>query len=160
MLEPGGIPYLMKADRDGVAGFFEDLPVLMFVLTGVFLIVGASIWTSSALGAQRVQDKLESLAEDLVNEVILEIEAHLGGESLPSISALSHLNLSNKAGGGYSTHSCAIAIIERYPEIRWLAYWSEETPDSPSQSVGAAKLLNAYDEHLMVVVVEVRAFVS
>jgi hypothetical protein len=149
----------MKADCDGVAGFFEDLPVLMFVLTGVFIVVAAGVWTSNTLEAQRMRDRFESLAEGLVNEVVLEIEARLGGESLPTVSALSNLNLSHLAGGAMSAHRCSVAIIERYPEARWLVHWSDETADSPVQAVGAATLLNAFDEHLMVVVVEVRVIV-
>jgi hypothetical protein len=149
----------MKADCDGVAGFFEDLPVLMFVLTGVFIVVAAGVWTSNTLEAQRMRDRLEALAEGLVNEVVLETEARLGGESFPTVSALSHLNLSHLAEGVLPAHHCSIAIIERYPEARWLVHWPDETPDSPIQAVGAARLLNAFDEHLMVVVVEVRAIV-
>ena len=149
----------MKADCDGVAGFFEDLPVLMFVLTGVFIVVAAGVWTSNTLEAQRMRDRLEALAEGLVNEVVLETEARLGGESFSTVSALSHLNLSHLAGGVLPAHRCSIAIIERYPEARWLVHWPDETPDSPIQAVGASRLLNAFDEHLMVVVVEVRAIV-
>ena len=149
----------MKADCDGVAGFFEDLPVLMFVLTGVFIVVAAGVWTSNTLEAQRMRDRLEALAEGLVNEVVLETEARLGGESFPTVSALSHLNLSHLAGGVLPAHRCSIAIIERYPEARWLVHWPDETPDSPIQAVGASRLLNAFDEHLMVVVVEVRTIV-
>jgi len=149
----------MKDDCHGVAGFFEDLPVLMFVLAGVFIVVAAGVWTSNTLEAQRMRDSLEALAESLVNEVVLEIQARLGGESFPTVSALSHLNLSHLAGGVFPVHHCSIAIIERYPEARWLAHCSDETPDFPVQAVGAAKLLNAFDAHLMVVVVEVRAIV-
>jgi hypothetical protein len=149
----------MKADCVGVAGFFEDLPVLMFVLTGVFIVVAASVWTSNTLEAQRMRDRLEALAKGLVNEVVLEVEVRLGGESFPTGSALSHLNRSHLAGGVLPAHRCSIAVIERYPEVRWLVHWSDETPDSPIQAVGAARLLNAFDEHLMVVVVEVRAIV-
>jgi hypothetical protein len=149
----------MKADCDGVAGFFEDLPVLMFVLTGTFIVVAAGVWTSNTLEARRVQDRLEALAEGLVNDIVLEIEARLGGESFPTVSSLSNLNLSHVAGGALSDHHCSVAIIERYPEVRWLVHWSYKTPDLPIQAVGAAKLLNAFDEHLMVVVVEVRAIV-
>ncbi|MCX6658541.1 MAG: hypothetical protein NTY62_07670 [Euryarchaeota archaeon] len=149
----------MKADCDGVAGFFEDLPVLMFVLTGVFIVVAAGVWTSNTLEAQRIRDGLGALAEGLVNEAFLEVEARLGGESFPTVSALSNLNLSHLAGGVLPAHRCSIAIIERYPEVRWLVHWFDETPDSPIQAVGAAKLLNALDDHLMVVVVEVRAIV-
>ena len=149
----------MKADCDGVAGFLEDLPVLMFVLTGVFILVTAGVWTSDTLDAQRMRDRLEALAEDLVNEIVLETEARPGRESLSTVSALSRLNLSHLAGGVLSAHRCSIAIIERYPEVRWLVHWSDETPGPPIQAIGAARLLNAFDEHLMVVVVEVRAIV-
>jgi hypothetical protein len=149
----------MMADCDGVAGFFEDLPVLMFVLTGVFIVVAAGVWTSHSLAAQRMRDRLDALAEGLVNEIVLEIEEPLGGESFPSVIALSQLNLSNLAWGAISPHRCSIAIIERYPEVRWLVQWSNETCDSSLQAVGAAKLLNAFDEHLTVVVVEVKVIV-
>jgi hypothetical protein len=149
----------MNADCDGVAGFFEDLPVLMFVLTGVFILVAAGVWTSNALEAQRARDRLEALAEDLVNEIVLEVEARLGGESFPAVSALSNLNLSRLAVGVLSAHHCSVAMVERYPEVRWLVHWSDETSDSPIQAIGAARLLNALDDHLMVVVVEVRAIV-
>jgi hypothetical protein len=149
----------MKADCDGVAGFFEDLPVLMFVLTGVFIVVAAGVWTSNLLEAQRMRDKLDALAEGLVNEVVLEVEAPLTGDSFPTVSTLSHLNLSHLASGVPSVHHCSIAIIERYPEVRWLVLWSGETSDHPIQAFAAAKLLNAFDEHLMIVVVEVRAIV-
>jgi hypothetical protein len=149
----------MKADCDGVAGFFEDLPVLMFVLTGVFIVVAAGVWTSNVLEVQRMRDRLEAQAEGLVNEVFLDIEARLGGESLPTLSALSNLNLSHVAGGVLPAHRCSIAIIERYPEVRWLVQWSDETSVSSIQAVGAARLRNAFDEHQMVVVIEVRAIV-
>jgi len=149
----------MKADCGGVAGFFEDLPVLMFVLTGTFIVVAAGVWTSNTLEARRVQDRLEAVSEGLVNDIVLEIEARLGGESFPTVSALSNLSLSHLAGGVLSDHRCSVAIIERYPEVRWLVHWSYKTSDLPIQAVGAARLLNAFDEHLMVVVVEVRAIV-
>ncbi len=149
----------MRADCDGIAGFFEDLPVLMFILTGVFIIVAAGVWTSNTLESQRVRDRLEALSDKLVNEIILEIEARLGGESFLTLSALSNLNLSHLVDGVLPTHGCSIAVIERYPEVRWLVHLSDMTPDSPVQAVGDARLLNAIDESLMVVVVEVRVIV-
>ncbi len=121
--------------------------------------VAAGVWTSNVLEVQRMRDRLEAQAEGLVNEVFLDIEARLGGESLPTLSALSNLNLSHVAGGVLPAHRCSIAIIERYPEVRWLVQWSDETSVSSIQAVGAARLRNAFDEHQMVVVIEVRAIV-
>jgi hypothetical protein len=149
----------MRDDCGGVAGFFEDLPVLMFVLAGVFIVVAAGVWTSTTLETQHKRDRLEALAESLVDQVVLEIETRLGGESVPTVDALSRLNLSHVAGGVLPADRFSVAIIERYPEVRWLIQWSDETPESPTQAVGAARLLNALDENLMVAAVEVRAIV-
>lgn len=149
----------MRDDCGGVAGFFEDLPVLMFVLTGVFIVVAAAVWTSTTLETQRLRYRLEALAEGLVNEVVLDIQTRLGGESVPTVDGLSHLNLSHLAGGVPPSIRFSVAIIERYPEIRWLAHSFEGNFDSPVSAVGAARLLNALDENLMVAAVEVRAIV-
>jgi hypothetical protein len=86
----------MKADCDGVAGFFEDLPVLMFVLTGVFIVVAAGVWTSNTLEAQRTRNRLELLADGLLSEIVLDIEARsqTSPEEIRHLTAVPLLSLS------------------------------------------------------------------
>lgn len=150
---------LMKADCEGVAGFFEDLPVLMFVLAGVLVIVATSVWTSNMLDEGRTQDRLDALADQVMNELVLRIEQERGGVPYPTLSGLTSLNMSHVARCITSVHSCSVAIVERHPDARWLVQWSGGDSGLPTHVAGASKLLNALDERLMVVVVEVRVVV-
>ena len=149
----------MVADDRGVAGFFEDLPVLMFVLAGVFIIVAAGVWTSDALASQRFHSKLEGLAEELVNDIIHEVTVRAGADRLPSVDILSSLNLGRVAADSVQSHCYSIAIIERYPLTLWLANCTEGFESQPFEAAGSALLLNALDSQLRVVVVEVRVLV-
>jgi hypothetical protein len=149
----------MMADDRGVAGFFEDLPVLMFVLAGVFIIVAAGVWTSDALASQRFHDKLEGLAEELVNDIIHEVTVRAGANQLPSLDILTSLNLGRVAADSVQSHCYSIAIVERFPTTQWLVNCSKASGSQPFEAAGSALLLNALDSHLRVVVVEVEVLV-
>lgn len=147
------------ADDRGVAGFFEDLPVLMFVLAGVFIIVAAGVWTSDALASQRFHNKLEGLAEELVNDIIHEVTVRAGANQLPSLDILTSLNLGRVAADSVQSHCYSIAIVERFPTTQWLVNCSKASGSQPFEAAGSALLLNALDSQLRVVVIEVEVLV-
>ena len=149
----------MMADDGGVAGFFEDLPVLMFVLAGVFIIVATGVWTSDALARQRFHSKLEGLAEELVNDIIHEVRVRAGANQLPSVGILSSLDLGRLAAESVRSYCYSIAIVERFPTTQWLVNCSKASGSQPFESAGSALLLNALDSQLRVVVVEVKVLV-
>ncbi len=149
----------MMADDRGVAGFFEDLPVLMFVLAGVFIIVAAGVWTSDALASQRFHNKLEGLAEELVNDIIHEVTVRAGANQLPSLDILTSLNLGRVAADSVQSHCYSIAIVERFPTTQWLVNCSKASGSQPFEAAGSALLLNALDSQLRVVVIEVEVLV-
>jgi len=149
----------MKADDAGVAGFFEDLPVLMFVLVGVAMLVLCGTWVSRSLDTIHYQEELDSLAQDLVSSVVSRLLRPETPGLIPSVSSAESTNISDIARGVVGERHFAIAIIMRYPTYEWLNIGSDNDSAPPSATGYGSRLLNALDGSGRTTVIEVRAIV-
>ncbi len=149
----------MKADDSGVAGFFEDLPVLMFVLVGVATLVLCGTWVSRSLNAINDQEELDSLAEDLVNTVMSRLLRPETPGLMPSVSSVHSVNVSDIASRVVGERHFVVAIIGRYPAYAWLNIGSDNDTDLPDATGYSSRLLNALDGSGRTTVIEVRAIV-
>jgi len=149
----------MKADDGGVAGFFEDLPVLMFVLVGVVTLVLCCTWVSRNLNAVQVQEELDSLAEDIVDSVmsrLLKPETPGLAPSASSAQKMDILDIASRVSGG---RHYLVAMIARYPSCTWLNTGSDTNTVPPDATGYCSRLLNVIDGYERIVVLEVRAIV-
>ncbi len=82
----------MRSDTEAVGGFFEDLPVLAFVLAGVLSVAGTASWTSVMLADDERCEALELAASQLLVKVVSEI---CGADVLPTTESVRRANLSS-----------------------------------------------------------------
>ena len=149
----------MKADDAGVAGFFEDLPVLMFVLVGVASLVLSGTWVSRNLNTVQVQEELDSLAEDLVNNLMSRLLRPETPGLMPSESSARNMNISDIVRAVVGEKHYLVAIIARYPSYTWLNTGSDNDSLSPNATGYCSRLLNVLDCDARTIVLEVRALV-
>lgn len=149
----------MDADDSGVAGFFEDLPVLMFVLVGVATLVLCGTWVSRNLNAVQVQEELDSLAEDLVNSVVSQLLRPETPGLMPSVSSAQNVDIPDIASRVVGERHYLIAIISRYPSYTWLNTGSDNDTTLPNATGYCSQLLNVLDGYGRTVLLEVRAIV-
>ena len=147
----------MRADEEAVGGFFEDLPVLVFVLAGVSVLVSSAVWAEQELARDRADAELEFAAEILVGAVC----AHLfpADGVLPTVDSLRTCNLSQVSLAAAPGQGCAVAVRERYPADLLLYNESVGCSVVPDVVASASRLMNAVDSRGLTVVVEVRASV-
>lgn len=149
----------MKADDRGVAGFFEDLPVLMFILAGVASLVLAGAISSRTAGEARRQTELDeaacSLAERLVSEICGGPDS--GGRA-PSLASIAGTNLQALAIQIEPGCTCSISLACLHPEYEWL-YGSTGTPDEPGSCGYADLFFDAIGESGLVMVLELKVLV-
>ncbi|MGD9962435.1 MAG: hypothetical protein AB7S97_00825 [Thermoplasmata archaeon] len=75
-----------------VGGFFEDLPVLAFVLAGVLSVAGTASWASGMLSEDEWCEELERSASQLVAAVVAELR---GVDILPTVEAVRQADVSS-----------------------------------------------------------------
>jgi hypothetical protein len=150
---------IMKADDAGVAGFFEDLPVLMFVLVGVATLVLCGTWVTRNLNAVQAQEELDSLAEDLMNSVMSRLLRPETPGLMPSLSSAQNVDLSDIASRVVGEKHYLIAIIARYPSYTWLNTGSDNDTGLPNTTGYCSRLLNVFDGYGRTIMLEVRAIV-
>lgn len=81
----------MKRDIDAIGGFFEDLPVMAFVLAGALSVAGVACWTSERLAEDADIGMLERSASLMVDSIMVE----LGWPGdIPSAEGIRSANLS------------------------------------------------------------------
>jgi len=147
----------MKADEDAVGGFFEDLPVLIFVLAGVSVLVCSAVWAEGEIAQERSCTELEFAAEMLLEAACADLFPEEG--VLPTVDSLNGYNLSEgvlEAAGG---RGCAVAVRECYPANELLSSRSVGDAAIPAEVASASRLMNAIDGQGLTVVVEVRVCV-
>lgn len=81
----------MRGDTEAVGGFFEDLPVLAFVLAGVLSVAGTASWASGMMSEGDLCEELERSASQLVAAVVAELR---GVDTLPTVEAVRHADIS------------------------------------------------------------------
>ena len=75
----------MRRDTEAVGGFFEDLPVLAFVLAGVLSVAGTACWTGEQARENGLEESLERSADLLVTSVVQSLTGTSVTPSLDSI---------------------------------------------------------------------------
>ncbi len=149
----------MKADDAGVAGFFEDLPVLMFVLAGVATLVLCGTWVSRNLNTVQVQEELDSLAETLVDSLLSRLLRPETPGLIPPVSSAQDVNIAAIASSVAGERHYLVAIIARYPSYAWLNSCSDNDTSIPNVTGYCSRLLNVLDGYGRTVMLEVRAIV-
>ncbi|GEM_PF-2173050 len=145
----------MRGNQDAVGGFFEDLPVLAFVLAGVMSVAGTACWTSGQLSETDDSDALGQSAARLVADVVVDLR---GDGALPSVEAVRSANLSLRLAGLPEGLACLISVWCIHPDLESLLVVGEADSDLEVARSERA-LMNASCEGGVVGILEVRVLV-
>lgn len=145
----------MKVDRTAVAGFFEDLPVLLFVLAGVTTLVVTSTLAAEKFGEQKRQKELNELARDITDTIVRRVQQSAGLNGLPLVSSLINVNLSDEVPQiGHCDFAASVFIV--HPLAKPIVYFSSDPDALPKLTGSSLRLMNAIDDQGEVVILEVR----
>lgn len=148
----------MRSDDTAVAGFFEDLPVLLIILAGVSTLVLSGATAGERLAELENQAELESLASRFVISMAVSLATDPSVEHA-SISSVRSLNISRCASDAIDAESWSAAVVLLSPSVIWLRAESR-TDVEPTTCTGySAMLLNVMMDDGVVGVVEVKALV-
>ncbi len=145
----------MRSDQDAVGGFFEDLPVLAFVLAGVMSVAGTACWTNGQLSETDDSDALGLAAARLAADVVMELR---GDGALPSIETVRSANLSLQLAGLTEGLACLVSVWCIHPALEPLLVVGVTDSDPEVASSGRV-LMNASCVGGIVSVLEVRVLV-
>jgi len=145
----------MRGDQEAVGGFFEDLPVLAFVLAGVMSVAGTACWTSGQLSGTDDSDALGLSATRLAADVVM----GLGGSGvLPSIEAVRSANLSVQLASLPEGLACLVSVWCIHPDVELLLVVGDDDSD-PEVASSERVLVNASCDGGFVGILEVRVLV-
>jgi len=152
------IPTVMYDDTAGVAGFFEDIPVLALVLVGVSTLVASGVHLYALETDERLVQTLHREARELMCRIIREAGAP-SPDMLPFAAALEPTNLSRYAaelpdGLGYS-----VSVVRLHPNPEWLFSIRSSSISQAACTGFASSRLNAIMSDGLVGVFEVRVIV-
>ena len=148
----------MYSDETAIAGFFEDLPVLLIILAGVSLLVLSGVAASERLAEQESQAELKSLAQRFMGSMVASIITDPSIDHA-SISSVQSLNISRCASDALDGESWTAAVVLLSPGIVWLQAESS-TSSEPTISTGySSTMFNVVMDNGIIGVVEVRAIV-
>lgn len=143
----------MRIDTLGVAGFFEDLPVLLLVLAGVSSVALTGAWCAEQHVESAREEGLSATAEAIVRSTLF--AASDGGSSPLSVDALFALDPEDLTDAG---SACAgwVVVIEVVHPMYWRHELPSGTPSPCTTDLGwASELVNAAYEGDLVAIVEV-----
>lgn len=149
--------YIVIRRDDGVAGFFEDLPVLMFVLVGVSVLVMSAAWVQQESAERDLEIQLDDGARRLAEDVVASFRSCWG--FVPRVASIQGKNLSSVVALPSDGYGCAVsvAIIHTNPSV--LATYAEGGLGEASVTGYARILFNAEDDCGLVLILEVRVIV-
>ena len=149
----------MRADRSGVAGFFEDLPVLMFVLSGVVALVLTSVFVSGRMSADRLDKELDAAAKRIVDSVASEMLFSCGPDVLPTVTSICASDYSGLVSQLSDGRGFALSVFSLHPSFRCMLNISSDQISAPRSTGYASELLNALGDDGLSMVLEVRVIV-
>ena len=149
----------MRADRSGVAGFFEDLPVLMFVLSGVVALVLTSVFVSERMTADRMDGQLDAVAKRIVDSVASEMLFSCGPEVLPTVNSICAFDYSDLVSQLSDGRGFALSVFSLHPSFGCMLSICSDQSSAPRSTGYASELLNALDDNGLIMVLEVRVVV-
>lgn len=145
----------MRSDTDAVGGFFEDLPVLAFVLAGVLSVAGTASWASEQLSEEGRYEALERSASQLVTGVVLELQKTDG---MPTIEAVRCADLSGPMDKLPDGVASLVSIWCVHPENECLLT-VPSCESEPQVARSGSTLLNALCDGGAIGILEVRVLV-
>lgn len=146
----------MIRDDAAVGGFLEDLPVLVFVLLGVFALVSTSVFASSDISERDEAERLESIAEEVLRAIMSGLKVGDSSGYTLTVSALRDVNLTCLAEPAARGRGFCVGIAVLYPRTEWLCSSISAGPASAVSTGFARYLLVATDDDGSNAVVEVR----
>lgn len=148
----------MRNDEYAIAGFFEDLPVMLIILAGVATLAISGMTASGRISQQQAQAEIDTLAGRLVDSIIVSMSRGPTIEHVP-LSATISVNTSRCAADVLDGESWSVAYIIRYPQVGWLLV-EKSSEDKPLKDTGyASRLVNVVVDNGTVGVLEVTAIV-
>ncbi len=140
---------------DAVGGFFEDLPVLAFVLLGVFALVSAGVVASDRMSEHRRADWLESVADDILKGVLMRLtSADAVGYTL-TVAGMREMSLEALADGAAGDASYCVGIVVLHPRIEWLCSATKGDLRTATHAGYAESLFNATSDDGSTAIVKV-----
>jgi len=148
----------VKRDECGVAGFLEDLPVLMFVLAGTLAIVVSALGASKAVVSRDEDKELECLADRCAELLLSEL---LGQHSEPviTVGSVCSTRLSKIVDEFLYERDFCMSILMVHPELKWLVQESGRSEEVPERACSASRLVNALTDDGRTAILEVRIIV-
>jgi hypothetical protein len=156
-LEHSGVRSV-RPDDSAIAGFFEDLPVLLIVLAGVAILVFSGVSASERISRESAQRSLDATAARFVDSIMLSLSRSLTDQHV-SLSAIMSVNVSLCAGGTLCHEFYRIAFVELYPDVRWIRVETDAMGVLGGDTGYASRLINAVMDDGAVGIVGVTAFV-
>jgi hypothetical protein len=144
----------MRTDDKGVGGFFEDLPVMIFVLAGVSSLIMTGVFASEEISRARESEELSYIAVHMVDGLVSHSQPNDG--VMPTLGHIRALNASEICGGLACGRHFAATMIMRHPGYELLCQGSDSVRGSACDAVSATRLLNALDENGVIAIVEAR----
>lgn len=149
---------LVRRDEAGVAGFFEDLPVLMFVLAGTLTVILSVMTVSGAMLSVERSKNLGALASRSADLLVNEL---LGKhpERVVTISAVCSTGMLRAIDDFLGAHGFQMSVVMVHPELKWLSVASEPQTRLPEHAFSASRLVNALTDDGLIGVLVVRVLV-
>ena len=109
----------MMWNDEGVGGFFEDLPVLAFILTGSLLIISTNVVLAEQKDDMERLESLELSAERLAHLVLVALsEGFRDDVTLESMRALNRSSLPSPSElAGASGWTVSLTVIHPWQEL-------------------------------------------
>lgn len=128
---------------EAVGGFYEDLPVLLFVLLGVFVLVSASVFASGQLSERRELDWMEGIAEEVLTAILSHLTSADGVGYTATMAAMREMGLDSLAGMAARDACYCVNVVAIHPRTEWLCSAARGDPGSAVLTGLARALLNA-----------------
>lgn len=148
----------MRRCREGVAGFFEDLPVLAIILVGVSVLVASGVNLARHELAERSETHLDFMSEKLLDSILSEI-ASISPGLPPFASALASMNLTVCASSLPSWLCYCVSVVQLHPEPTWVLTAGYPTSLCQTSTGYSSTIINASLENGLVGVFEVKVIV-
>ena len=146
----------MWTDRSAVAGFFEDIPVLLIVLVGVMSLVLSGVVAAERTQRIENQRQLDLLASRLIDSIAINVAPDPSIEHA-SLVAFASLNFTRCAANVLADESYGISVIQLCPSTEWIR---TRAADPQGHDTGyASRLFNARLDDGSVGILEVVVFV-
>ena len=148
-----------RIDDSAVAGFFEDIPVLLFVLAGVVSLVFSALLGAAQREERRLQSELDQLADSIADRVVGKLHHGDVLGDTPTMATVMRTDLAAIASRLSLGHGCDICFVRVHPGFSWLSGTNHSCEDPPVATGYASRLFNGLDDKGLIGILEVRVLV-